>query len=80
MKLEVLGTGCPACKRLMELVEKAAAELGVSAQIVKVSDINDIMSYGIMMLPAFAVDGKVKVAGRLPSFEELKAWINEALT
>ncbi|MBU0951586.1 MAG: TM0996/MTH895 family glutaredoxin-like protein [Elusimicrobia bacterium] len=75
MKLEILGTGCPKCKKLMELVAEAVNETGIKAEISKVEKINDIMNYGVMMTPALVVDGKVVVTGRLPSKEEIKKWI-----
>lgn len=77
MKLEILGTGCPKCKKLTELANEVVAELGISAEIVKVNKINDIMNYGVMITPALAIDGVVKAAGRIPSKEEIKNWISE---
>lgn len=71
-KLQILGTGCPKCKKLTELTEQAAKELGIEYEIVKVTDIDKIMSFGIMMTPGLAVDGEVKVSGRLPNVEEIK--------
>jgi small redox-active disulfide protein 2 len=72
MKLEILGTGCPKCKKLTELTEMAAKELGLSYEIVKVTDIKAIMSYGVMFTPALVVDGTVKISGRVPGIEEIK--------
>ncbi len=77
MKLEILGTGCPKCKKLTELAQETATELGLSFEIVKVVQINDIMNYGVMITPALAIDGKVVVAGRIPSKEEIKKWLLE---
>lgn len=77
MKLEILGTGCPKCKKLMELTQEAVKETGVSVEIGKVDKINDIMNYGVMITPALVVDGKVVVAGRIPSKDEIKKWINK---
>lgn len=74
-KLQILGTGCSKCKRLTEQVEQAAKELGIEHQIEKVTDIEQIISFGVMMTPALAVDGQVKVAGNIPSIEELKRLI-----
>ncbi len=68
----ILGTGCPKCKKLAESAEKAAKEIGIEYQIEKVTDINQIMSFGVMMTPALVVDGEVKVAGKVPATEELK--------
>jgi small redox-active disulfide protein 2 len=75
MKLEILGTGCPKCKKLMELVSEVVAETGVPAEIGKVDQINDIMNYGVMLTPALAIDGKVVVSGRIPSKAEIRQWI-----
>lgn len=72
MKISVLGTGCPKCKKLAETAEAAARELGVSYELEKVTDINDIMSYGVMIPPALAVDGKVVSTGKVPGLEETK--------
>lgn len=79
MKLEILGTGCPKCKRLYDLTMEAVLELGIggTAVVSKVDKINDIMNYGVMITPALAIDGKVAVAGRLPSKDEIKKWIQE---
>ena len=77
MKLEILGTGCPKCKKLMELTQEAVKETGVNAEIGKVDKINDIINYGVMTTPALAIDGKVVVTGRIPSKDEIKQWINE---
>jgi small redox-active disulfide protein 2 len=72
MKIEILGTGCPKCKKLSELSEEAVNELGVSAEIIKVTAINKIIDYGVMVTPALVIDENVKVAG-----EEIKRWIKE---
>jgi len=77
MKIEILGTGCPKCKKLNELVEEAINELGVLVEIIKVTDINKIINYGVMITPALVVDGDVKVAGKIPSKEEIIRWIEE---
>jgi small redox-active disulfide protein 2 len=71
-KLQILGTGCPKCHKLAENTEAAAKALGLEYELVKVTAINDIMAFGVMITPALAVDGKVKVAGKVPSPEELK--------
>ncbi|OGV56395.1 MAG: redox-active disulfide protein 2 [Lentisphaerae bacterium GWF2_44_16] len=72
MKIQILGTGCPKCKKLAENAEAAAKELGLDFELEKVTDINKIMGFGVMMTPALAVDGTVKVVGKVPSVEELK--------
>ncbi len=71
-RLVVMGSGCAKCGRLYEVAEQAAKELGVPYEINKVTDLKQIMALGVMMTPALAVDGTVKVAGRLPSLEEIK--------
>ena len=74
-KIQILGTGCPKCKKLTENAEAAAKELGIEYEMVKVNDINDIMNFGVMMTPALAVDGEVKVVGKVASVEEIKEFI-----
>lgn len=71
-KLQILGPGCPKCKKLAENAETAAKELGIEYTLEKVTDINDIMKFGVMMTPALAVDGQVKVVGKVPSPDEIK--------
>lgn len=75
MKIEILGTGCPKCKQLTEHAQAAVEELGIDAEIEKVTDINDIMQYGVMMTPALAIDGEVKSVGKVLSVDELKKMI-----
>jgi small redox-active disulfide protein 2 len=74
-KLQILGTGCSKCQKLTEQVEQAAKELGIEHQIEKVTDLQEIVSFGVMTTPALAVDGQVKVAGNIPSRDELKRLI-----
>ena len=71
-KIQILGTGCPKCKKLTENAESAAKELGVEYEIEKVTDINKIMKFGVMMTPALAVDGQVKSVGKVISPDEIK--------
>ena len=75
MELQVLGTGCPKCEKLLENVKQAVAEINLDCRITKVTDINEIITYGVMSTPALAVDGKVKVVGKVPSVEEIKGII-----
>jgi small redox-active disulfide protein 2 len=75
-KIQILGTGCPKCRKLAENAEAAARSIGVEYEIEKVTNINDIMKFGVMMTPALAVDGKVKVAGKVPSSDEVKAMLS----
>lgn len=76
-KLQVLGTGCPKCKKLAEETEKAAKELGIEYELVKVTDIQEIMNFGIMTTPGLAVDGVVKVSGRIPKPDEIKEMLSQ---
>lgn len=71
-KIQILGTGCPKCKKLAELAEKAANELGIQYELEKVTNLNDIMDFGVMVTPALVVDGDVKVAGKVPNVDEIK--------
>jgi len=75
MKIEILGMGCPNCKKLEENARKAVSEAGVGAKVAKVTDIDKIMEYGVMSSPALVIDGKVKASGRIPSVEEIKEWL-----
>lgn len=72
MKLQILGTGCPKCKKLANNAEAAAEELGVDYEIEKVTDVNDIMEYGVMMTPALAIDGEVEVTGKVADVADIK--------
>jgi small redox-active disulfide protein 2 len=75
-KLQILGTGCSKCKKLYEATQQVVKDLGIEAEVTKVEDINEIMKFGIMMTPALAVDGSVKVVGRIPKPDELKTMIS----
>ena len=77
MKIEILGTGCPKCGQLEENAKKAIEEMKVDSEIVKITDINKIVEYGIMSTPAIVIDGKVKCYGRIPDVEEIQEWLNE---
>jgi len=76
-KIQILGTGCPKCKKLAENTETAAKDLGIEYEIQKVTDINEIMRFGVMVTPALAVEGQVKLAGKVPSVEEVKNLLTE---
>ncbi|MBN1945364.1 MAG: TM0996/MTH895 family glutaredoxin-like protein [Bradymonadales bacterium] len=78
MKVKILGTGCPKCKKLYSEAEKAVAASGISAQIEKVEKIDDIMSYGVMMTPAIVIGEEVKASGRIPSNAEIVSWLTTA--
>lgn len=72
-KIQILGTGCPKCKKLAENAEAAATELGIEYELEKVTKINDIMQMGVMVTPALAIDGAVKVSGKVVSSDDIKA-------
>jgi small redox-active disulfide protein 2 len=78
MKLQILGTGCAKCNALMQATENAAQTLGLPYELEKVTDLQRIMLFGVMTTPALVVDGKVKVAGKVPSMDELKTILQTA--
>ena len=71
-KVQILGTGCPKCKKLAENAETAVKQAGIEYEIEKVTDISEIMKFGVMMTPALVVDGEVKVTGKVPSSDDIK--------
>ncbi len=77
MKIEILGAGCPKCKQLTANVEAAVKELSIQAEIGKVTDIDKITEYGVMMTPALAIDGTVVSAGKVLSKDEIKKIISK---
>ncbi|NLW06814.1 MAG: thioredoxin family protein [Clostridia bacterium] len=77
MEIKVLGTGCARCNKLEQNVINALAEMGVAVGVEKVTDLNKITDYGVMMTPGLVINGKVKVSGRVPDKEEIKKLINE---
>ena len=74
-KLQILGPGCTKCRMLSDHTEEAAKALGLEYTIEKVSNIDDIIAFGIMATPALVVDGEVKVSGRVPTAEAIKAFL-----
>lgn len=72
MQVQILGTGCAKCKTLLANTEQAVQELGISAEIVKITDIKEIMQFNVLMTPGLAIDGQVKAAGRVLSPEDIK--------
>lgn len=70
--VKVLGPGCAKCQELMKLTQRAVTELGIDCHLEKVSDIQEIMKFGVMFTPALVVDGEVKVSGKVPSVETIK--------
>ncbi len=75
-KIQILGTGCPKCKKLTEVAEAAASEIGIEFEIEKVTDINEIMGFGVMITPAIAIDGEVKSTGKVLSIDEIKQMLS----
>ncbi len=71
-KIQILGTGCPKCKKLSENAEAAAKELGIECEIEKITDINEILKFGVMMTPALVVDGDVKSVGKVMSVDDIR--------
>ncbi len=72
MKIQILGSGCPKCSKLAENAAAAAAALGCDFELEKITDVSRFADFGVMMTPALAVDGDVRVVGRVPGVEELK--------
>jgi small redox-active disulfide protein 2 len=70
--IQILGTGCKKCVQLAENAKQAVEEAGVDAQVEKIEDINRIVEFGVMMTPALAIDGQVKLVGKVASPEEIK--------
>ncbi len=75
MKIQILGTGCAKCNQLYQNAQQAVAELAVDAELEKVTDLNAIMAFGVMVTPALAIDGQVKTSGKVPSAEAIKDMI-----
>lgn len=77
MEIKVLGPGCAKCEQTEKIVKKAVSETGVDAQITKATDVMEIAKHGVFGTPAVVVDGEVKSVGKVPSEEEVKAWIEK---
>jgi small redox-active disulfide protein 2 len=77
MEIKILGPGCPKCGEVEKRVKNALAELAIVADVEKITDIQRMMSYGILATPGLVIDGKVKSSGRIPRVEDIKAWIQE---
>ncbi len=72
MKVQILGIGCPKCKQTEANARQAIKNLGLDAEIEKITDVNEITDFGVMATPALAVDGEVKISGKIPSVEEIE--------
>ncbi len=78
MEIKVLGTGCAKCKQLEKTVRAAVDELGLDATVEKVTELTDIMEYGLMSTPGLVVNGEVRLAGRVPKLAEVKSILERA--
>lgn len=78
MNILVIGPGCTKCKTLAQFTEQAVKELGLTAEINKVTDLRQIMALGVMMTPALAINGAIKVVGKVPSIPEIKTLLQQA--
>ncbi len=77
MEIKILGGGCPKCKRLEQLTREVVEDLGVEATFGHVKDMTEIMTYDVISTPALVIDEAVKVSGRIPRKDEIRAWIAE---
>ncbi len=77
MKIEILGPGCPKCHNTEENVKKALSELNKTAEVVKVSDINDIIEKDVIQTPALIINGKITIQGKIPTVEQIKQFIQK---
>ncbi len=74
MKVEILGPGCPKCRKTEELIAETVRRLGVDAKIVHITSIDEILDRGVMMTPAVFVDGEKKIEGRIPTEAQIRLW------
>jgi len=79
LTIKILGPGCANCKRLEEIARKCAADLGLEAEFIKVSDYQDILAYNVLSTPGLVIDDKVVSSGRIPAPALVTAWIADAL-
>lgn len=77
MKIEVLGTGCPKCRKTEEMIRKIVDELGVDAEVVHVYELHEIADRGVMMTPAIIVDGEIRLEGRMPTEAQIRKWLGK---
>ncbi|RPJ41495.1 MAG: thioredoxin family protein [Candidatus Latescibacterota bacterium] len=79
MKVQILGTGCPKCKKLEENARAAVGQLGIDCEVEKITNLKEIMSFGVMMTPGFAIDGKVLSTGKVPPVDEIVSLLASAM-
>lgn len=79
LTIKILGSGCANCKRLEQIARKVVAELGIEAEIIKVTDYNDIMTYNVLSTPGLVVNEKLVSTGRIPTPAEVTTWVANAL-
>ena len=79
LTIKVLGSGCANCKRLEQIARKVISDMSVEANVIKVTDYNDIMSYNILSTPGLVIDEKVVSSGRIPTPAEVTTWLASAL-
>lgn len=79
MEIKVLGPGCPKCKALHKAVSETVSEMGISANVVKVEKMNEIVEAGVLLTPGLMINGKLKVFGKVPGKEDIKRYIKEEM-
>jgi small redox-active disulfide protein 2 len=77
--IKILGAGCANCKRLEQIARKAVSDLSIEADVIKVTDYNDMMAYNILSTPGLVINEKVVSSGRIPSPAEINTWLANAL-
>ena len=75
LTVKILGSGCANCKKLEAVAREAAAQAGIEAEFVKVTDMNDILSFNVMSTPALVINNKVVSSGRIPSLADIQKWL-----
>lgn len=79
LTIKVLGSGCANCKRVEQIARKVVAELGIEADVIKVTDYNDIMTYNVLSTPGLVINEKLVSTGRIPTSAEVTTWVADAL-